>query len=296
MKHLSKVLLVALCGIAVMLSSCKKEQIAVDENPYGEGMGELVVHTNFEITEGEMDKSASDMTRISVRVYDATSGTLVDQLDQISSNPSTFGESNTWAQYKKRLHAGSYRLVVVAYKTESVATFSWNTGNVTVSFADDAVKENFSAYKDVTIESSEQSSLSVNLTRKVAKFVFQPTVAVPSNVDNLEIVFSKGGSVLNIITGFSTTDLGRSVSGNASSYVGTTNAISAYLFVASAEEQMNVTLNAKNVQGTIIYTKTLENVVMKQNKMITATGDLFSSEDEGTFTFDDDWEEGSITF
>lgn len=68
------------------------------------------------------------------------------------------------------------------------------------------------------------------------------------------------------------------------SFTGKTLSIS--LFLTAEEQKMNVTINMKKNDGTILYTRTLKDVTFRQRSSTIAKGTFFSSQVSGSFTFD----------
>jgi len=60
-----------------------------------------------------------------------------------------------------------------------------------------------------------------------------------------------------------------------------------FLFLlSSAEQQIDVTINALSTTGEVLYTRTLEGVTFRQAYQTTATGTFFSAATAGSMMFD----------
>lgn len=109
----------------------------------------------------------------------------------------------------------------------------------------------------------------------------------------IRTTYGAGGKSFNPTTGLATVNDGFAVSNTPSSAV-TTLDVGNYAFLATDEQTMDITIEALDVDETVLFTKLVPNVPLRRNRVTTLTGQVFTAGiSSATFQVDSDWLEGN---
>ena len=279
--------------LAVILSvtGCAKKEALVP----------VRVHINeFSISQEEIpSKTATDVAdysgvkAITLAFYTAD-GDEQYKVTQMRADATTY---TTFGEFNLSLPMGSYTMVVLGYGLNDGEPAITLTSPTSATFGDNPARETFVATQAVNITNTDAVSLSATLNRIVSKLKIHSTDGCTENAVNVRTTFSAGGKAFNPTTGLATSNTGfinvlpiQSTVGNS------TNSIS-YLFLASDEQSMTVTIDVLDADGNSISHKVVENVPFKRNRMTVLTGSLYSAGSTGSFQVDTDWlPEAEVTF
>ena len=80
-----------------------------------------------------------------------------------------------------------------------------------------------------------------------------------------------------------------------SAAVGATIGVGSYLFLASDQQSINVTIEVLDENNQVMFTKSVPNVPMQRNKQTTLSGPVFTATASTTSSFkiETDWLEGT---
>ncbi|MBO4466894.1 MAG: hypothetical protein J5745_02160, partial [Bacteroidales bacterium] len=103
--------------------------------------------------------------------------------------------------------------------------------------------------------------------------------------------FSAGGRAFNPTTGYATGNTGVSHTVGNPAAVGATSTSSTGFFLASDEQTMDVTIETLDVDGNTLFSKTVQNVPFKRNRITKLSGAMYTnSSTGGSFQLTTDWE------
>ena len=226
--------------------------------------------------------TADGKTLTDLWVLDYIGSTLVQQLHQ-TSGQDDFGTPTL------SLSTGSHHIYFIASRG-SGATLS--TENHTITFT--RVLDTF--YKDYTIDvtATSNGSRSVTLNRIVTKLTTVITDAIPEGAATFNITPEAWHYGIDYTTGLPiSATASQTITINIpSSEIGFTNEhLSIFGFSTEDEWTTNVTLNCKKADGTILGTAVLTDVPLKQNRITSYSGPLFSSNGQTTVDLTTDWED-----
>ena len=123
----------------------------------------------------------------------------------------------------------------------------------------------------------------------ISKLKIHSTDGCTENAVNVRTTLSAGGKSFNPTTGLATANAGFSNVLPIQSDVGTpTNSIT-YLFLATDEQTVNVTIDVLDANGNSISHKVVSNVPFKRNRMTVLSGSIYSAGLSGDFTVDTSW-------
>lgn len=136
--------------------------------------------------------------------------------------------------------------------------------------------------------------ISTTLGRIVSQVRVYSTDPRPAGAANIRMTFSAGGKAFNPTTGQATVNNGFSNMVPVAAAVGEQNGAVSYLFLATDEQTLDVTIETLDASDNVIYTKIVSNVPLKRNRLTTLTDQMFTnSSASGSFQIETDWLEGN---
>jgi len=203
-----------------------------------------------------------------------------------------------------RLRLGTYTFVAVAHTGTKAATITSATSATLEEYVNITT---YSCVKNDVAITTDISTHTVNMDmgkRDNAIFTVKITDSFPDDVRLIQIIISPSPEataptslIINPTTGFAAESWEFSRTVAKSKIVPSTgnNEVSLTAFLTSASQQVNITINALDIQGAVLYTRTLQNVTLQQAGKTTATGTLFSSGTSGTLQFDTTLDQNNIS-
>ena len=278
-------------AVILLVTGCAKKEALVP----------VRVHINeFSISQEEIpSKTATDVAdysgvkAITLAFYTAN-GDEQYKVTQMRADATTY---TTFGEFNLSLPMGSYTMVVLGYGLNEGEPAITLTSPTSATFGDNPARETFVATQAVNITNTNAVELSATLNRIVSKLKIHSTDGCTENAVNVRTTFSAGGKAFNPTTGLATSNTGfinvlpiQSTVGNS------TNSIS-YLFLASDEQSMTVTIDVLDADGNSISHKEVNDVPFKRNRMTVLTGSLYSAGSTGSFQVETDWlPEAEVTF
>lgn len=192
----------------------------------------------------------------------------------------------TFGQFELSLNLGSYTMVVLGYGSDQPITLNSATEAI---YTADRVRETFVASQTVNVTSTNPLSLSAELSRVVSKVIVRSTDTRTAGVDSVRVTFAAGGKGVNPQTGLSTTNNGLSNCVAISTAVGAESSTISYLFLASDQQTMNLTVETIKPNGTVYSTRTVENVPLQRNAITLLSGPLYTNASGASFTLSTSW-------
>ena len=245
--------------------------ISVDEYPSA--------GTRAEETVATYDK----VKAITLAFYDVE-GTEKYKHTQLKADDATY---TTFGEFTCDLPVGSYTMVVLGYGSEQPITL---TSPTAAAYTEDKVRETFSATQPVTITSTAAVELAPTLNRIVSKFQLLSTDPRPAGVSQINLTFAAGGLSFNPSTGLATDNSGLINSIAPSAAVGTTINTTGHLFLATDEQKIDVTIEVLDADDNVLFTKTVNNVPFKRNRLTTLSGAIFTAPSAtASFKFETSW-------
>ena len=245
--------------------------ISVDEYPSA--------GTRAEETVATYDK----VKAITLAFYDVE-GTEKYKHTQLKADGDTY---TSFGEFTCDLPVGSYTMVVLGYGSDYAITL---TSPTAAAYTEDKVRETFSATQSVTITSAAAVELAPTLHRIVSKFQLLSTDPRPAGVSQINLTFAAGGQSFNPTTGLATDNSGFINSIAPSAAVGTTINTTGHLFLATDEQKIDVTIEVLDADDNVLFTKTVNNVPFKRNRLTTLTGAIFTAPSAtASFKFETSW-------
>ena len=276
--------LIPLLIFALLFAACHKDN------------GTAKVHVNvndFAISQEDMSKSSENVAdyagvkAITLAFYKTSDGTEQYKTTQMRADATTY---TTFGHFDFSLPMGSYTMVVLGYGLNDGEPAITLTSPTSATFGNNPARETFAATQAVNItNANDDVDISATLSRVISKLKIHSTDGCTENAASVRTTFSAGGKSFNPTTGLATANAGFSNVLPIQSAVGTpTNSIT-YLFLATDEQTVNVTIDVLDAGGNSISHKVVSNVPFKRNRMTVLTGSVYSADASGDFTVETDW-------
>ena len=265
-------------AVILLVTACAKKESLVP----------VRVHVNdFSITQEDFPSktAVSDYTGVKAitLVFYKEDGTQQYCHTQLRANSNTY---ETFGDFECSLPMGTYTMEVLGYGSEIPITLNSMTEAI---YTEDKVRETFVAAQTVNVNNTQPLSLNAELNRVVARVNVKSTDGRPESVETLRVTFSGGGKGVNPLTGFATSNAGFSNILLPSSAVGLPTNMINYLFLNTDEQTMNLTIEALNYDGDVVFQKEVENVPMKRNRITVLTGQMYTAGSSSAFTINTDY-------
>lgn len=253
------------------------------------GVATVRLHVNnFNVSQEEFPelRSASDVAdysgvkAITLAFYTAD-GTEQYKVTQMRADATTY---TTFGEFDLSLPMGSYTMVVLGYGLNDGEPAITLTGPTSATFGDYPARETFVATQAVSITNTDALELNATLNRVVAKLKVLSTDGRTANANSVRITTSGGSKAFNPSTGLATTNTGFSNTVNiTSTAVGSVAGPVSYLFLATDEQTVNVTIDVLDENNQTISHKVVNNVPLQRNRMTKLVGSIFTASGNGSF-------------
>ncbi|MBQ7742034.1 MAG: FimB/Mfa2 family fimbrial subunit [Bacteroidaceae bacterium] len=215
-------------------------------------------------------------------------GTQAYKHTQFKADASTF---TTYGEFSTSLTAGNYTLVVLGYGQGTTNEEITLTSPTSAGFTG-TVRETFAYTEPVVVNTSTPLDISATLDRIVSKVSVKSTDGRSADVKTIRVSMSGGSKSFNPTTGLATDNNGFANSVVTSTAVGNTTNIGSALFLITDEQNVNVTIETLDNDDNVLFSKTVNNVPLKRNRVTTLTGAMYSvtgTANAGSFQVNTDW-------
>lgn len=287
--------------ILLFAASCSNIDTNVEENKSNELVSVRVHVDGFSVSQEEFPVTRATQTlveyegvkAITVAFYksDGTEQTKVTQLRGSMPAGGTFGNFNL------SLPMGNFTMVVVARGDFEGDVFTL-TSPTAAAYTSDHVRETFAATQAVNITSTNAVDISATLNRIVSRVRLVSTDGRTAEATNIRMTFSGGAAGFNPTTGLATTNTGLSNTVGISAAVGSTSSSTGYLFLATDEQTVDITVETLDGSGNTLFSKVVKNVPLKRNRVTVLTGGMYTNSGiTGNFQVETDWlTENNVNF
>ena len=285
-------------GLLLLAAGCSND-VDMNVNSYDE-YAQVSVRVNdfsllvedFPTTRAEQSVASYTGVKALTLAFYASNGSETFKTDQLRDDAATY---TTFGEFSCNLPIGTYTMVVLGYGSETAITL---TSPTEAAFDNDRVRETFAATQSVTVTSSTPLDLSVTLSRIMAKLNIVSTDGRSASVTKIRTTYAAGGQSFNPSTGLATVNTGFSVDNNVSVAVGNVINIGNYVFLASDEQDINITIQALNDNDDVLFTKVIADVPFKRNRVTKLSGAIFTTEpSELSINVENSWlNEATVNF
>jgi hypothetical protein len=224
----------------------------------------------------------------------AYDGTKMYEATQLKSDASTF---TNFGEFSLLLPVGNYTMVVIGRGVGTGDEFSVTSPTV-AEYSSERARETFCKTQEVTVTSSTPLNLSVTLSRIIANLFVYSTDVRPAEASKIRTTYSAGSKRFNPTTGLATENTGFSLINNPSTAVGKTISVMSFVFLATDEQTMTITLDVLDDDDNVLITKEIPNVSLKRNRKTILRGPVFTpSASSASFLIETSWlDDHTITF
>ena len=295
---------VALMGMLV--ASCNQSDEQFENAAEAEGLAPVTVRVNdFSISQGEIPDASAVTTRgtavadyngvkvLTLAFYDGE--TEVYKTTQLKES---MPEGATFGNFSLDLPLGSYTMVVLGYVLYDDDELTL-TSPTQAEYTGGSPRETFAATQAVNITNSSAVNLSATLDRIVAQLKVISTDNRTANVSNVRMTLSAGGKRFSPTSGLATLNTGFSNTVGIGTAVGAKSGSISNIFLASDEQEMNVSIETLDSEGNTIFSTVVEDVPFKRNRITKLTGSIYPTAASvgGSFSVSTDWlEEHNMIF
>ena len=214
-------------------------------------------------------------------------GTEVFKTTQIKSDGTTY---STFGEFSCNLPIGNYTMVVVGRGQFDGDVFTL-TSPTAAGYTSERARETFVKTQAVNITSADPVNLSATLNRIVAKLEIISTDTRIDGVSKIRTTYSAGGKSFNPTTGLATSNTGFNLTNTPSAAVGATIDVGSFVFLATDEQTVNITIEVLDTNEDVMFTKYVANVPLKRNRQTVLSGPLFTSTaiTSSAFQVETDW-------
>ena len=287
---------ILIAGMILLAASCSNDECGNFVENNGGYTPVTVSVSGFSVEQGDFPGTGG-MTRATAvgdytgvkfltLAFYASNGTEVYKHTQEKGN---LEQGETFGEFSTPLPIGSYTMVVlgyVLYDDDALTLTSPTQAEWTVN----APRETFAATQEVNVTNTTALNLSATLDRIVAQLKVISTDKRTANVEKVRMTFAAGGKQFSPTTGLATVNTGSVSTVSAGVAVGERSGSIGYVFLATDEQTMDVTIETLDAQGNTIFSKTVENVPFQRNRQTKLTGAIYSaSAAAGSFEVNTDW-------
>lgn len=210
-------------------------------------------------------------------VIDYTNGAVAQTLHQTSTDAD-------WGTPALDLTYGTHHIYFVATKG-TAPTLSGTTLTFTKTH------DTYYCDYEVTVVKTSNGNRAVTLNRAVSKLSVHITDKVPAGAAKLRISLSQGADALSVLTGYGTpTTISREW--NCSTDAGTVVPSWAVYTLCPSDEEWTATVTMQYLasDGSVLYTRTAEDVSLMLNRETILTGTMVEASNGFTLALNTDWQ------
>ena len=287
LKTLKKLPLVI--GVLALFASCNNES---DTNTKSVQMAPVHVQINdFDISVQSMapTRAAKSLAEydnakaITLAFYDGNT-----EVYKTTQYRESLGGGETFGEFDLSLPLGSYTMVALAYGFQEGDVLTL-TSSTQAAYTGDHARETFAVTQAVDIANTTAVNINATLNRIVAKLDVHSTDGRPAQASSVRVTFSGGSKSFNPTTGLAVGNAGFSNVVSISAAVGNVTNSGSYVFLATDEQMVNVTIEVLNSENTAIFTKQISDVPLKRNVTTILTGSMYTNDGNASFLINSEW-------
>ena len=208
---------------------------------------------------------------------------------KVTHTKGSMGEGETFGEFSTSLPIGSYTMVVLGYVLYDDDELTL-TSPTQAEYTAGCPRETFATTQVVNVTNTTAKELTATLDRIVTCLQVISTDGRTANVNKVRMTFSAGGKRFSPTSGLATVNTGSVSTVGNSATVGTSSTSKSFVFLATDEQTMNVTIETLDADGNPIFSKTVENVPFKRNRVTKLIGAMYgASATAGSFQVNTTW-------
>ena len=275
-------------AFGMIAASCSNESVNGVENAVENVQVPVQVHvSDFSVsvenisggtTRAAADPATYDGVKALTLAFYAGDGTEAFKTTQMKG---ALEEGETFGEFTLSLPMGNYTMVVIGHGLNDGEPAVTLTSPTEATFGEYPARETFATTQTVNITNASAVDINATLNRIIAKLKVVSTDGRVANATSVRMTFAAGGRAFNPTTGLAITNGGFSNAVNISAAAGSNSTSVSYLFLTTDEQTMDVTIETLDEDGAVLFSKTVENVPFKRNRVTQLTGAMYQY--DGTF-------------
>ena len=186
-------------------------------------------------------------------------------------------EGETFGEFSLSLPMGSYTMVVIGHGLNDGEPPITLSSPTSATFGDNPARETFVTTQAVNITNTNAVDVSATMKRVVSKLQVQSSDTRTNPAYSVRMTFAAGGKSFSPTTGLATDNSGFSNAVAISTAVGASSLSNSYLFLATDERTMDVTIETLDEDGNVVFSKLVEDVPFKRNRVTKLTGAMYTN-------------------
>jgi hypothetical protein len=289
MKNL-KSFAIPIATLALLFAGCSKDKEVGTAKVHVSVSDFAITQQDLPQTKTPQDAADYEDAKAIVLAFYNSNGDEVYKTTQYKADPTTY---TTFGEFECDLTIGSYTMVAVAYAHSDGDEF-FLTSPTAAGFTSERPRETFCKTQSVTVTSSAPLDLTVTLNRIVSALDINSTDNRPAGIAKIRTTYAKGGKAFDPTTGLATSDAGFTQTNTPSAAVGAHIGVSSFPFLATDEEDIDVTIEVLDAGDNVLFTKYVPDVPMQRNRKTTLTGAVYSaSASSVAFLLETTWIDGN---
>lgn len=285
----------------ILIVACSSESDNQVTNPATELVPVSVHIDGFSVS---MSDFPGGVTRAATPAADVTEVTYLTlafyngatEAYKVTQTKGSMGEGETFGEFNLSLPMGNYTMVAIARGHKDGSEFAL-TSPTLAAYTAGNVRPTFTATQAVNIHDNAVVNINATLNRIIARLSIDSTDGRSAGAQNVRITLSGGAKAFNPTTGLATTNTGLSNTLEISKPVGQTTSSSTYLFLASDEQNVDVTVETLDADENVLFHKVIEDVPLKRNRITTLSGAMYGASLANAFSINTSWlEDENIPF
>ena len=284
--------------MCLILAACSNDSYNKEAEPLSASAPVTVRVDGFSISQEDFPSttratavgSYNGIQKLTLAFY-ASNGTEVYKATQ-SKNEADFGE------FSLSLPIGSYTMVVLGYVLYDDDELTL-TSPTQAEWTNGCPRETFATTQVVNVTNTTAKELTATLDRIVTCLQVISTDGRTANVNKVRMTFAAGGKRFSPTSGLATVNTGSVSTVGNSATIGTSSTSKGYVFLVSDEQTMDVTIETLDAESAVLFSKTVNNVPFKRNRVTKLTGAIYAADANASgFQVNTTWldEEDPIAF
>ena len=284
--------------MCLILAACSNDSYNKEAEPLSASAPVTVRVDGFSISQEDFPSttratavgSYNGIQKLTLAFY-ASNGTEVYKATQ-SKNEADFGE------FSLSLPIGSYTMVVLGYVLYDDDELTL-TSPTQAEWTNGCPRETFATTQVVNVTNTTAKELTATLDRIVTCLQVISTDGRTANVNKVRMTFAAGGKRFSPTSGLATVNTGSVSTVGNSATIGTSSTSKGYVFLVSDEQTMDVTIETLDAESAVLFSKTVNNVPFKRNRVTKLTGAIYAADANASgFQVNTTWldEEDPIVF
>ena len=281
------------CLLGILAASCSNESVELsDEQTDEQGLTPVTVRvSDFSVEQEDFTggttrsgeargttraaQNAADYSGVKSLTLAFYNGSM--EKYKVTQTKGSLEEGETFGEFSLSLPMGSYTMVVIGHGLNDGEPAITLTSPTAATFGDNPARETFVTTQAVNITNTNAVDVSATLSRVVSKLQVQSSDTRTNPAYSVRMTFAAGGKSFNPTTGLATDNTGFSNAVAISTAVGATSLSNSYLFLATDDQTMDITIETLDEDGNVVFSKQVKDVPFSRNRVTKLTSAMYTN-------------------